>query len=178
MPRRLVATAIAFLFLLAGCSEKTIGSPSPDDSSTEPTATTEQSTEETTSGQSPSGDLADVEPCELLDDTEKASLQLTGGQGKTVGQARVCEWRREGPTINETFTIGVALFENLTIDDIVGTNIQRLPKIGNHDAATYTGTTGFCGVSIAVGEKSRVDVNSAGGDQQEACPLVTQLATF
>jgi hypothetical protein len=177
--RPLVATVAAFLVLLAGCSEKTEGSPSAGDQSTNPTATTEESTEETTPSESDTaGGLADVQPCDLIDDAGLAALQLSSGEEKTLGEARVCEWRREGATINESFTVIVALYEDLGLADIVGTDIKPLPNVGGHEAASFVAPAGSCGVSLAVGEKSRVDSTANGENQQLGCQLASQVATI
>jgi hypothetical protein len=178
--RSILAAAATFVVLLAGCSQQTGGSPSAGDDPTGQPGTTEQSSEEpTTESSEPSGDFADIAPCELVGDSDLAGMGLSSGQEKTVGQGtRTCEWRREGPTLNETFTVGVALFERVGLDDIVGTDTQRLPNIGSHEAARYTGTTGGCGVSLGVTSTSRVDSTATGGELEQACQLATELATL
>jgi hypothetical protein len=174
--RPLVAVAAAFLVLLAGCAETTQGSPSPGGSApADPT--TAETTEETTTSEQPAG-LADVDPCELLDATDLAALQLTGGEGKTVGSARVCRWQRDGATLNETFTVSAEVFDNQGLGALNTPDVQELPAIGGHDAAKFTDATGTCGVSLGVGDSSRVDNTAVGGDQQLGCQIAEQLATI
>lgn len=173
----LVAAVAAFLVLLAGCAEKTQGSPSPG--GTAPTdPTTAETTEETTTSEQPVAGLADVDPCELLDATDLSALQLTGGEGKTVGGARVCRWQRDGATLNETFTVSAEVFDNQGLGALNTPDVQELPPIGGHDAAKFTDATGTCGVSLGVGDSSRVDNTAVGGDQQLGCQIAEQLATI
>lgn len=180
MSSRPVAAAFAaLLVLLAGCSERTEGSPSPGDDPTSQEQTTGQSTDEPTSESSEAGTdggLADVEPCELLDDSDLAALQLTPEGEKTSG-TRGCDYRREGPTLDESFAVGISLYDDQGLDDLNAENIQPLPNIGSHEAASFTELSGDCGITIVVSENSRVDVGATGGDVQLGCQLTTQLAT-
>lgn len=181
MSSRPGAVAVAaLLILLAGCSERTEGSPTAGGTPTSQSQTTERSTEETTTGSSEPGTedgLAAIKPCDLLADDEVASLQLTPEGEETVGSARVCNYRREGPTINESFAVGVALYDDQGLDDLNAENIQPLPNIGSHEAASYTELSGACGIAVVVSDTSRVNVSSTGGDVQQGCQLTTQLAT-
>lgn len=175
--RPVVAAFAALLVLLAGCSERTEGTPSPGAAPTGQDQTT--STEETTteSGEpGTSGGLADLEPCDILDSSDVAALQLTGGEEKTVGAARACEYRREGPTINESFAVGVALWDDKGLDDLNAEDVQPLPNIGSHEAASFKEAED-CGIAIVISGTSRVDVSSTGGDPQQGCQLTTQVAT-
>ncbi|MGB3442891.1 MAG: DUF3558 family protein [Actinophytocola sp.] len=183
MSRPLLAATAALLLLLAGCAEQTQGSPTPDgDSTAERTITTDpdaptDSSEPSTPDDEPGG-LADVDPCGLVDQAALGSLGLTGGEGKTLGEARVCRYRHDGATLNESFTVSVELFDTRGLSDIVGTSVTQLPKIGAHDAASFIGPAGGCGVSLGVGESSRVDNTAVGGDQQQGCQLAAQLAAL
>jgi hypothetical protein len=168
-----------FLVLLTGCSQKTQGSPSASDDQTGQT-TTEQTTDESPPETSESGTegVAGLQPCDVLDDTDLGALGLTGGDEKDVAGARVCRYRHEGASLNETFTVSVELFDSLGLADLNASNIQQLPKIGTHEAASFIDPSGGCGVSVGVTDKSRVDNTASGGsDQQQACQLATQLAT-
>lgn len=168
--RRPLVLVAALLLLVAGCSETTQGSPSPGGSA--------PATEETTTTSEPPAGLADLDPCELLDPADLAALQLTGGEGKTVGGARVCRWQRDGATLNETFTVSAEVFDNQGLGALNAPDVQELPPIGGHDAARFTDATGTCGVSLGVGDSSRVDNTAVGGDQQLGCQLAEQLATI
>lgn len=170
----------ALVLVLAGCSEQTPGNATAGDEippSSEAQVTTESS-EETTTTTEAGTPLADVDPCDLVSDAAATQLGLTGGTAETLGEARVCRWRLDGPTLNESFSVQVEIFEKRGLADIVGTNIQQLPPIGTHQAASFIGTAGGCGVSVGVGESARVDNTAVGGNQQQGCQLVTQLATL
>jgi hypothetical protein len=174
--RPLVATVAAFLVLLAGCSETTGGSPSPGDQ-TNPTDTTQGSTEETTSSEpSAAPDLADLKPCDVLDASELAALQLTGGKEEEVLGSRRCQWRREGATGGDSYTVSVGLVDDQGLAEL---NVpQKQPTtVGSHEAVTFVDSGGNCGVAIAVGDTSRVETSATGGDQNQACQLAAQLAT-
>jgi hypothetical protein len=185
--RPLLAAAAALLVLLTGCSEQTGGTPTgegggitdyePPPSSTDPDAPT-GSGEPSTGGEDPSG-LADVDPCGLVDQSGLASLGLTGGEEKEIGGARVCRWRHDGATLNESFTVSVEVFDSNGIADLAeNTEVQQLPKVGSHDAVSFVDAAGVCGVSVGVGEDARVDSTAVGGDQQQGCALATRLATL
>lgn len=176
MGRPALATAAALLLLLAGCAEQTAGNPS---AGSEPTTTTTTTSDDppTSDSEEPSeAGLADVSPCDLADDAALAAMSLTGGEEKEVGEARVCRFRKDGATINESYTVSIEIFDTQGLADIVASDTKQLPKIGAHDAAQYTGTTGGCAVSLAVSEKSRVDATAVGGEPQQGCVLATQLA--
>jgi hypothetical protein len=177
--RPVAAAFAALLLLLAGCSERTGGSPSAAETPTSQEQTTEQSTEETTteSGEpGTDGGLADLEPCDILDSNDISTLQLTGGEERKIGSARVCEYRREGPTINESYAVAVGLWDDQGLGDLNAENITPLPNIGSHEAASYTELSGDCGIAIVVSDTSRVDVSSTGGDVQLGCQLTNQVA--
>jgi hypothetical protein len=169
--------AIAATLVLAGCSDSTPGTATPGDDlpqTTETTDTTETTTS-TTESQA-GGDLAAVDPCALVPQAALASIGLTGGEPKTVGEARVCRYRHDGATLNESFTVSVEIFENLGLTDVAGTNIEPQPNIGTHQVVSFVGPTGSCGVSLGVGDTSRVDSTAVGGDQQQGCQLAGQVA--
>ncbi|MFL6118942.1 DUF3558 domain-containing protein [Actinophytocola sp.] len=173
-----VAVVATLVVLLAGCSESTQGSPTPGGEPTStPTSTSEGTTEESSTPAQPSG-TADLQPCGILDQSDLAGLQLTGGEQKEVGSARVCRYRRQGATLNETFTVSIELFDHEGLADLDVPDVQQLPRIGSHDAAKYTDETGTCGVSLGVGDNSRVDSAAVGGDQQLGCQIAQQLATL
>lgn len=174
MPSRPVAAFAALLFLLAGCAERTQGAPTAVDTPTSQEETTEPT--ETETSEPPSDGLAGIEPCDLLDDGELATLQLTGGDPSTIGSARACRWNRQGATIEESYTVSVELFDEQSLTDLNAPTVQAIANIGDHEAATFIGTTGTCGVSLGVGSSSRVDNTALGSDQQQACELATELA--
>lgn len=187
MSRPLLAAAAAFLVLLSGCAEQTQGTPKaggdttgaagPPSITTDPDAPTDTS-EPSTGGDEPSG-LADVDPCGLVDQAGLDSLGLTGGEEKEVGGARVCRYRHDGASLDESFTVSVEVFDSNGIADLAeNTNVQQLPKVGAHDAVSFVDAAGVCGVSLGVGEDARVDNTAVGGDQQQGCQLAAQLAAL
>ncbi|WP_157987530.1 DUF3558 family protein [Jiangella endophytica] len=196
MPRnrvtaRRAAVVVAGLVLLTGCGGDDDGPPTAasESPSTDPTpGPTLEPTQEPTSAPTsaapaetgPAGDagLAALDPCAMVDAAGAGSLGLTGGEAETLGEARVCRYRFEGPTLNESFTVSVELFETYGPADIVATDVQALAPIGDHEAVTFTGTTGGCVVSLGVSETSRLDATAVGGDPALACEHATQLAAL
>ncbi|HEX6357749.1 DUF3558 family protein [Actinophytocola sp.] len=178
-PQVVTVTVVALLALLAGCSQQMEGSPAPGDDSSNPTATTEPSTEETPSSEpSSKPSLADLQPCDVIEASDLASLQLTSGREEKAGGARVCLWRREGATINDSYTVSLGLLNDQGLDDLNAPTIEPLPKLGSHEAVSFVDSLGTCGIAIAVGDSSRAETSASGGDQQQACQLAAQLATF
>ncbi|WP_053205388.1 DUF3558 family protein [Jiangella muralis] len=192
MPRiPTAAAAVALgLLLLTGCGgddpagdapATTASATSPETS--EPPATpsdpepTPTGTDGSDGSDGPADDpLAALDPCAMVDAAGLASLELTGGEAKEVGEARACRYRFEGPTLDESFTVSIELFGGHGAADIVATDVQPLPAVGSHEAVTFTGTTGGCVVSLAVTETSRLDSTAVGGDAALACDHAAALA--
>ena len=182
MRRPLLAAAAALVVLLSGCSEQTQGNPTAGDNTTpDRTITTEPdaptgSSEPSTGGDEPSA-LADLQPCDLVDQAGLSALGLTGGEEDSVGSARSCRWRHEGATLDDSFTVSVELFDDEGFTDLAeNTQVEELPKVGAHDAVSFVDAAGVCGVSLAVGDTARIDNTAVGGDQQQGCQLAAQLA--
>jgi hypothetical protein len=177
-PRRPLAVSVAaLLILLVGCSEQLQGSPSPGDAPANQ-STTEQTTEAATTSSPPAGNagIAGLQPCELVDGAALSALDLTSGVQKTVGGIRVCRYQLDGATLNETFTVSVELFDNQGLANLSAENVQSLPDIGTHEAASFSDATGTCGVSLGVGAASRVDNTAVGGDHGLGCEVAARLA--
>jgi uncharacterized protein DUF3558 len=173
-----VAVVVTLLALLAGCAESTQGSPSPGDEP-DPTTTAGTSPSETATSEPDGGDgLAAIEPCELLDQSDLGAMQLTGGNEVKLGSARTCDYRREGATLNESFTVSLALWDDQGLDALNAPTKQQLPDIGSHKAVSFVDAAGVCGTAIGVGSSSRVDSSATGGDGQQACQIAEQLATI
>lgn len=181
--------AAGALVLLTGCGGDD------DPGGDVPTQTSEPSPEPTTAGPSPTspgpertaddtagagGDpgLAALDPCAMADAAGVASLGLTGGEAETLGEARICRYRFEGPTLNESFTVSIELFGTYGTADIVATDVQPLAPVGTHDAVTFTGVAGGCAVSLGVTETSRMDATAVGGDPALACDHAAALAAL
>lgn len=178
--RPVAVAAAALLVLLAGCSQSTAGSPSavgPALPTTESPSTV-ASASASRSGETGGDDIGSLRPCDLVDDAGLSILSLTGGTERTLGEARVCRWRHEGASIDDSFTLAVAIYENLGLADIVGTSIQTLPNIGSHQAASFIAPAGSCGVGLGLAAKARVDSTVQGIDQVQACQMAKQLATL
>lgn len=176
--RPAVALVAALLALVAGCTQQTSGDPSPGSGGTTDSSSPPPTTESSEPGGSTEGGLADLKPCEVLDDADLAALELTGGDEERIGEVRICRYRHDGATLNESFTVSVELFDNIGLADLNAKNIQELPNIGDHEAASFFDPTGGCGVSLGVTETSRVDNTAIGGDEELACQFATQLATL
>lgn len=172
-----VAAAAALLVLLAGCTERTSGDPTASGAST---SASEQGTSDeptSTSTEESGGGVADLKPCEILDSADLQALQLSGGEERESNGARACRYRHEGATLNDTLTVSVELFGELGLDDLNTNDIQQLPKIGDHDAKSWT-DGGVCGVSLGVTDSSRIDNTAVGGENQQlACQFAMRLAT-
>lgn len=185
--RRSILALMAALALgagLSGCSEETPGNASaggettaekpslPEETGSEPSGDDEPSTG-SDGGDSP---LADLQPCELLKDDQVTKLGLVDGEEITLGGAMVCRYHKEGATAAARYTVQVELYEDQSIDDIGGSTVTPVPKIGGHEAVTFTPPAGGCAISIATSESSRVDATAVGGDEAQACQIVAQVA--
>jgi hypothetical protein len=177
--------AAALVVLVSGCSEQTEGNPTAGGDATTPdrTITTKPnaptgSSEPSTGGDEPSP-IADLQPCELVDQAGLSSLGLTGGEEDSVGSARSCRWRHEGATLDDSFTVSIELFDDEGFTDLAeNTQVKELPKVGGHDAVSFVDAAGVCGVSLGVGDSARVDNTAVGGDQQQGCQLAARLAAL
>lgn len=177
MRSRHVVAVVATLLLLAGCTEQTSGDPS---AGGPPAGGTEQQDETPTSTatEESEGGVADLDPCGLLQSGDLQELGLSDGEEKEVSGVRVCRYRHEGATLDDSLTVSVELFDGIGLDEINADNVQRLPNIGDHEAASFTDPGGGCGISIGVTESSRIDNTASGGtNEQLACQFVTELAT-
>lgn len=177
MRSRRVVAVVATLLLLAGCTEQTSGDPS---AGGPPAGGTEQQDETPTSTatEESGGGVADLDPCGILQSGDLQELGLSDGEEKEVSGVRVCRYRHEGATLDDSLTVSVELFDGIGLDEINADNVQRLPNIGDHEAASFTDPGGGCGISIGVTESSRIDNTASGGtNEQLACQFVTELAT-
>ncbi|WP_459713942.1 DUF3558 family protein [Actinophytocola sp. KF-1] len=177
--------AAALLVLVSGCAEQTEGNPTASGGTTpertittDPDAPTTEPSEPSSGGEEPSA-IADLQPCDLVDQAGLGSLGLTGGEEDSVGSARSCRWRHEGATLDESFTVSVELFDDEGFADLAeNTQVKELPKVGGHDAVSFVDAAGVCGVSLEVGDSTRVDNTAVGGDQTQGCRLAAQLAAL
>lgn len=180
-----MVVAAALLVAASGCAEQTQGNPTPDGDSTPARTITTDPDAPTTEPSEPSGGedgaspIADLQPCELVDQSGLSTLGLTGGKEDSVGSARSCRWRHEGATLDDSYTVAVELFDDEGVDDLAEVaTVKQIPKVGGHDAVSFVDATGVCGISIRVGDSTRVDHTAVGGDEKQGCALAAQLAAL
>jgi Protein of unknown function (DUF3558) len=178
--RTLVALAATLLVVLAGCTTRTQGNPIAGPAASSAPETTERTSTRKTRTGPPEADgrLADIKPCDLLDAGDRARLGLGDGKEETHGVARVCNWRHEGPTIRESYSVGVGLFDTHGLSRLNARNIQKLEKIGRHEAVSFTELSDDCGIALLITETSRVDFGAVGTDNVLGCEIPLQLATI
>jgi uncharacterized protein DUF3558 len=146
------------LVTAVGCSNSEAGTPRAQPISEEPSSESAKPTTRpsSTSSESP---LAEIDPCELLSDTDRAQLGVPEGKpGRVVG-AETCDWQKSGD-----FTVGVALKPDLAFKDadLRGANPNRV-DIGRHEAYRVEnagGSNGVCEVFMVTGESSFAQVTA------------------
>jgi len=126
------------------------------------------------SSQSAAAPTGDLRPCELLDDAAMAALRVELQGSDDVGAARTCQWLRSG-----RYTVGVAIWDDLGIDQVRSeTKVEHI-TIADRAAVRAVGVLDTCFVSLDVGRTARVDVlSSADGNLEIACPIASRAAEF
>lgn len=175
---RMSTSAVAVLLgvsALVGCSNSEAGipraEPTSDKPSSEPTNPTSPPT--STSEDSP---LADIDPCELLSDAERAQFGVAEGKPKRVVGSETCQWLKSGD-----FVLGVGLKPDLAFKDadLRGATPTRV-DVGRHEAYRVEnagGGKGGCEVFVITGELSFAQVGAESGvDTARACEKATALA--
>lgn len=167
------------LILLTGCGG-TGDDPPAATSEPSPSAPTQEPASAAPTETGPAGDpgLAALDPCAMVDAAGIASLGLTGGEAETLGEARVCRYRFDGPTLEQSFTVSIELFGTYGLADVVATAVEPLDPVGDHEAVTFTGPAGGCVVALGVTATSRLDATAVGGDPVLACEHATRLAAL
>lgn len=175
--RRITALVLAAAaVLLPGCAESTAGTPTAAEtdspSATEPGATSES----TSSGSGPGDSLANIDPCTLLSDEDKARLGLRKEEQDSIGGARLCGW--VAGTGSSVYGLGIGIREKQGLAEVRGADGPPKPvSIGSHDAREARDTSGqTCLVAVGVTDSSRVDVSASGGDVSQMCKTATELA--
>ncbi len=163
-----------FALVLAGgaaCSNDTAGSPLPSPAKTDGTTTTRSTEPSGTETGGSGGSLTSLDPCDLVSSSAVEALGITGSpKDEEIGKVRSCSWRVDKSSIADSYTITVALFEQLGLKDVAADGEVKELKVGSHDAGqSYRRGGGGCAVSLAVTESSRVDVQVAGGDKEKLC---------
>lgn len=179
--RVLVPAMLAALALgLAGCGGEDVDEPLRgneasvvEETPATPTPESPTPTPEPTADPNP---LAGLRPCALLSAGEARALGLAEERAERVGAVRVCRWRYEGATLTDSYTVGVELFEQYGLKDLIAPEVRPVRKLGAHRAAEFVGLADGCGVAIATSPSSRVDATAVGGEHAGACRLAMQIA--
>src|SRR4051812_8037696 len=138
-------TAIALLLLtgvMVGCSAPRTGSPSP-----ETTDTATGSSVSTQPSSSASSDLAQRDPCSLINPSEGAQVGINGpGKRSNVAGGPGCQWQVSG-----SFVATVDLFPNKGLGDLNSSNgTATSTQVGHHQARQLQKTdSGRCDIDLA-----------------------------
>ncbi|MDX8030955.1 DUF3558 family protein [Lentzea sp. BCCO 10_0856] len=168
MKRTLIAAAVGFAALSAGCSG-TAGQAKPDPTGTTPTS-------------GAASGLDSIKPCELLSDTEMKQLGITdAGKPEKLGSADSCSWNISG---NGGVHVGVRKDRGVKDLTLEGNKKYEVP-VGKFTATKVEGQDGSadtCSIVISVTEGSSVSVvsNLSGGreDTAASCERATKAATL
>ncbi|OLR90847.1 hypothetical protein BJP25_30245 [Actinokineospora bangkokensis] len=167
----------ALLLGSVACSSGTDGRAFPsEDTATATTRTPAFELDETTVPSS-RGSLASIDPCELVPESGKGELGLTGfGEAEKAPSSWGCSWQVKGSTIASSYTIAVIVYPKVGLDDVVGQDKQET-TVGSHKAVrSLRSGGGGCSYAMEVAEKSRVEVLAVGGDGGQLCGPALQLA--
>ncbi|MGQ0840661.1 DUF3558 family protein [Actinokineospora sp.] len=169
----ITATVVMISVGLAACGDTAApGTPVPVTTTTGSNSETATSTAaSSTSAKSES--LADTNPCDLLTNTDKATLGVTKVSGpERFGTGRICRLRTPEGGVDPGIRTDVGL-AGIVVDGAISD-----VTIGSHQAKQMRTTTGGCFVFIGVTASSRVDVlgSDRQGDQDEACDLALRAA--
>ena len=139
------------------------GDPAPSSASPEPT----------------DGQIAALDPCDLLTPAAKSTLGVTGSpEPDETRSAKVCQWKVAKESVADGYTYAVAIFPRLGIDKVVADGEKKELTIGPRRAVeSLRGGGAACAVSIEITPTSRVDVQANGGPTGPAlCPMVLDAA--
>jgi hypothetical protein len=155
------------MVLVAGCSDKTGGSPVASGGGTPTT----QSSSTSTTRPSTTGSNSNIKPCELLSASDQTSLGVGPGKPSSAGNLPTCVWTASGKF---GITAGLA---NKGLTGLNGETVE-LPK---HKAVKSLETGGFggCGVVIGISDNSSLIITASvigGGSQEQACPHAIDFA--
>ncbi len=172
---RVRLTAAALLSTVLALGAAACGTDSNSSARSDPPPTPSSSaaspTEPATSTSTPASPTADLQPCDLLDESDLAALELELKGPEDVGGARTCEFHRF-----DTYTVFVGIWDDLTTDEVVSSGPTERTTIGRHPAVRFTGGISSCAFALDVGP-ARVDVvAAAGGDVPRACEVARKAA--
>jgi hypothetical protein len=173
MKRSLLLPVLA-LWVLAGCAGL---SPAPRQTPPAGEGASQTSPAGADSPSAKGGPLANVEPCDLVSVEDADSLNLVEGNPTNIGRARACRFRLEGPTIRQTFTISVVIFDDIPPNGLTPLKRAKPVTMGKH-TGTAGETAAGCAVTLGVGESSTLEVDVVGSDLERQCQLATKLATL
>ena len=176
--RVLVALVITVMAGTVACSTETGGRAVPD-STGAATTTPEESTSDSVEPTSETnGDLAAVDPCDLLTPSMKTTLGVTGEpQPEKTPSAELCQWSVDKGSIADSFTYGIAVFPRAGIDKVVAVGEKKEITVGSRKAIESLRAGGaVCAISIEVTPTSRVDVQASGGDGAALCAPALEAA--
>jgi hypothetical protein len=119
--------------------------------------------------------IKDTKPCSLLSAAEVAELRAGQSVEERLNKARSCNFDK-----GQGFALGVAIFDELGMDDITGrTQPTPVPTVGKHKAVRWIGGIDSCVISLEVAKTTRVDVQAAAnGNEQKSCEIALQAAKY
>lgn len=179
----LVPVVIVLVGGLVSCSDGTPGQPLPAQTTGAtgsggpfPTGATKTPSTASSQPNASASPLKDVQPCSLLSPAEAAGLRAGSGTAQRLNNARTCRFLQA-----EGFSMSVAIFDELGLDDIVAKGaIMPVPTVGKHKAARWIGGVDTCAISMEITKTTRVDAQgtSDDGNEQKSCEIAMQVAKF
>jgi hypothetical protein len=178
VPWQRSALVFTLLAVLTACSDQATGVPTAGESTPQPTSagpfssTPERSTNAAGASTIAKSPIANISPCSLLSPAEVTELQAGPSKEERLNKGRACSFYEA-----EGFTIGVVIFDELGLGDLVSRDTPKEVTIGKHKALQSVGGIDTCAISIEVTKTSRVDTQgTAGRDQKKSCELALRLA--
>jgi len=161
------------LAALVGCSSSTAGEALPTDTGNTTTSTT-RSTGSSVPRTSESP-VAQIDPCLLLSDSERAQLGLGVGEPEKIGRSKLCQWQQSG-----VWTVGIGIKPDLAFKDadLRGATPIRV-DIGRHEAYRVENADNgkACEIFVVTGPSSFAQVTVAyGTDIPKACEKALPVA--
>jgi hypothetical protein len=116
--------------------------------------------------------MANVAPCSLLTSAEVTALQAGPSKEEILNKARACSFYEA-----KGFTMGVAIFDQLGLADLVAHGPPKPVTVGNRKALQSMRGIDTCAISIELTKTSRVDTQgTAGGDETRSCDIALRVA--
>lgn len=174
-----VVVAALLAVPLVACSSQDPGIPRASDNTT----TTRETGSSTTSKGKPTtanvpSPLGNIDPCDLLSDSDRTTLGVAPGEPKKFAGARGCDWMKSAD-----FGISIGLDHDLGLKD--GNYQGGTPTpitIGKHEATKLEnmgGGEGGCSIFIGITESSSVHIAataSGRSDTPKACAKALAVA--